>query len=126
MEASRDDAQAAVAARDSVKITVAAETARAYAQVCALGEQIAVGKRSLEVVTREADIAVQRNEAGGGSRFDVIRSQGVVAQTRAAIPPLEGQRRATLFQLTALLGRTPSRAPPEAQSCVTAPRLTAL
>ena len=126
VEASQADAQAAIATRDSVKITVAAETARAYAQVCALGEQIAVGRRSLEVVSREADIAVQRDAAGAGSRFDVVRSQGIVAQTRAAIPPLEGQRRAALFQLTALLGRTPSRAPPEAQSCVTAPRLTAL
>ena len=40
--------------------------------------------------------------------FDVVRAQGLVAQVALAIPPLEGQRRAALFQLTALLGRTPA------------------
>jgi NodT family efflux transporter outer membrane factor (OMF) lipoprotein len=126
IEASRADAQAAIAARDSLKITVAAETTRAYAQVCALGEQIAVARRSLDLVSREAEITVQRNDAGAGSQFDVVRAQGLVAQVRAGIPSLEGQRRAALFQLAALLGRTPSQAPTEAEACVTPPRLAAL
>jgi outer membrane protein TolC len=44
---------------------------------------------------------------------------------RSTIPPLEGQRRAALFQLAALLGRTPSHAPAEAAACVTPPALKA-
>jgi NodT family efflux transporter outer membrane factor (OMF) lipoprotein len=126
LQAARADAQAAIAARDSVKITVAAETTRAYADVCALGEEIAVARRSLDVVSREADIFDRRLQAGGGTEFDLVRAQNVVAQARAAIPPLEGQRRAALFQLTALLGQTPSKAPLEVESCVTPPRLTVL
>jgi NodT family efflux transporter outer membrane factor (OMF) lipoprotein len=126
VQASRADAEAAAAARDSVRITVAAETARAYAQVCALGEQVAVGRRSLAVVEREATIAVQRRTAGAGSEFDVVRAQGLAAQVRATLPPLEGQRRAALFQLAALLGRTPSRAPAEALACEAPPALRAL
>jgi NodT family efflux transporter outer membrane factor (OMF) lipoprotein len=126
VEASRADAEAAVAARDSVKITVAAETTRAYAQICTLGEQIAVAQHSLDVVSREAKITVQRQDAGAGSQFDVVRAQGLVAQARATLPPLEGQRRAAVFQLTALLGRTPTNAPAEVESCVTPPRLSAL
>jgi NodT family efflux transporter outer membrane factor (OMF) lipoprotein len=126
MEAARDDAQAAAAARDALRVTVAAETARAYAQICTLGEQIAVARHSLAVVTREVGITVDRHDVGANSTFDVLRAQGLVAQVRAAIPPLEGQRRAALFQLAALLGRTPSRAPTDAEACVTAPRLTAL
>jgi len=126
VEASRADAEAAIAARDSVKITVAAETARAYAQICTLGEQLAVARRSVDIVSREAEIALQRQAAGAGSRFDVVRAQGLVAQTRAAIPPLEGQRRAAVFQLAALIGRTPTEAPTEIESCAAAPHLTAL
>jgi outer membrane protein TolC len=38
---------------------------------------------------------------------------------------LEGQRSAALFELTALLGRTLSRAPSEVASCKSAPRLKA-
>jgi len=51
VEASRANAEAQAAARDSLKVVVAAETTRAYAQVCALGEQLAVARHSLEVVT---------------------------------------------------------------------------
>jgi NodT family efflux transporter outer membrane factor (OMF) lipoprotein len=126
LQAARADAQAAIAARDSVKITVAAETTRAYAEVCSLGEEIAVARRSVEVVSREADILTRRLQAGGGSEFDVVRAQEVVAQARSAIPPLEGQRRAALFQLAALVGRTPVQAPLEVETCATPPRLSAL
>jgi NodT family efflux transporter outer membrane factor (OMF) lipoprotein len=126
IQAARADAEGAIAARDSVKITVAAETTRAYVEVCALGEELAVARRSVEVVSREADILNRRLQAGGGSEFDVVRAEEVVAQARSAIPPLEGQRRAALFQLTALLGRTPVQAPLEVETCATPPRLSAL
>lgn len=125
IEASRADAEAAVAARDGVRITVAAETTRAYAQICALGEEIAVAQRSLAVVEREAEIARQRRVLGAGTEFDIVRSEQLAAQTQAAIPPLQGQRRAALFQLTTLLGRTPSQAVTEAEACVTPPQLKA-
>jgi NodT family efflux transporter outer membrane factor (OMF) lipoprotein len=126
IEAAHADTDAVVAARDSVKITVAAETARAYAQICALGEELQVARHSLDVVSREADITVRRREAGAGSEFDVVRTQELVAQVRASIPPLEGQRRSAVFQLAALLGRTPSMAPNEVNECVTPPQLTDL
>jgi NodT family efflux transporter outer membrane factor (OMF) lipoprotein len=126
IEAARADTDAVAAAHDSVKITVAAETARAYAQVCALGEELQVARHSLDVVSREAEITVRRNEAGANSEFDVVRAQGLVAQVRASIPPLEGQQRSALFQLAALLGRTPSMAPTELNECAKPPHLSDL
>ena len=81
---------------------------------------------SLAVVTREADITVQRHEAGADSVYDVTRALALVAQVRSTIPELEGQRRAALFELTALLGRTPAQAPQDLQTCVTPPHLVAL
>jgi NodT family efflux transporter outer membrane factor (OMF) lipoprotein len=126
IEAADANAAAAAAARDAVKIVTAAETARAYAQICALGEQLAVAHHSLEVVSHEAQITSNRHEAGANSDFDVARAQALVFQVRAGIAPLEGQRRAALFELAALLGRTPSEAPQEVTSCVKTPRLSAL
>ena len=125
VEAAHADADAAAASRDAVRITVAAETTRAYAQVCALGEELAVARRSVEVTAHEAEIARQRLRLGAGTDFDVVRAEQVQAQASAAVPPLEGQRRAALFQLTALLGRTPSQAVTEAEACVVPPRLQA-
>jgi NodT family efflux transporter outer membrane factor (OMF) lipoprotein len=126
IEAARADDAAVAATRDIVKITVAAETARAYAQICALGEQLTVAHHSLDIVSRESDITRNRREAGAGSDFDVVRAEELVAQVRAGIPPLEGQRRAALFQLAALLGRPPAKAPAEAESCVLPPGLSAV
>lgn len=126
VEAARADTAAVIATRDVVKIAVAAETARAYAQVCALGEELNVAHHSLDVVSREAQITNNRREAGAGSQFDVVRAQELVAQVRASIPPLEGQRRAAFFELAAVLGRPPSKAPTEVESCVLPPRLNDL
>lgn len=126
IEAARADDDAVEATRDVVKIAVASETARAYAQVCALGEQLNVAHRSLDVVAHEASITTNRNEAGAGSQFDVVRAQELVAQVRASIPPLEGQRQSALFQLGAVLGRPPSKAPVEVMNCVLPPQLSDL
>ena len=126
IESARADDAAVEATRDVVKIAVAAETVRAYAQVCALGEQLNVAHRSLDVVTHEATITTNRNEAGAGSKFDVVRAQELVAQVHAAIPPLEGLRQSALFQLAAVLGRPPSKAPAEVMSCAKPPRLSDL
>ena len=126
IEAARADDASVEATRDVVKIVVAAETARAYAQVCALGEQLSVAHHSLDVVSHEASITTNRQEAGAGSQFDIVRAQELVAQVRASIPPLEGLRQSALFELTAVLGRPPAKAPTEIMNCVLPPRLSDL
>jgi NodT family efflux transporter outer membrane factor (OMF) lipoprotein len=126
IEAAGANTDSVAAARDGVRVLVAAGTARAYASICALGEELDVAHHSVEVVKREADISEQRYEAGGGSRFEVERAQALVAEVAATIPELEGVRRATLFELAALLGHTPAEAPMDLESCVAPPRLTGL
>ncbi len=126
IEAADANADSVAAARDSVRVVVAAETTRAYAAVCALGEELTVAHHSLDVVTHEADISVHRRDAGASSDFDVARAQALVAQVRSSIPILEGQRRAALFDLTAVLGRTPADAPTDLDACVSPPSLVSL
>jgi NodT family efflux transporter outer membrane factor (OMF) lipoprotein len=126
IEVANANADAMAATRDGVRVVVAADTARAYAAVCALGEQIQVAQHSLQVVAREAEITERRHDAGANSVFDVTRAQALVAQVRAAIPTLQGQRRAALFELTAVLGRTPAAAPQDLEACLAPPRLVAL
>ncbi len=126
IEAARADTEAAQAARDVVQVTVAAETTRAYAQVCALGEAIAVARHSIDVVTHEEQITADRRDAGAAADFDVVRAQALLAQVRAALPPLIGQRQSALFQLAQLLGRPPGGAPQAAQDCAQPPTLKAL
>lgn len=126
MEAASADAEAADAARDDVRVVVAADTAQAYASICALGEQLNVARQSLQIVRQEARISDEQFQAGAGSRFEVARARALVSEVGATIPPLEGERQAAIFELTALLGRTPTRAPRGLETCVVPPHLTSL
>lgn len=121
IESSAADAQAVEAVRDSVALTVAAETARAYVDACALAEAIIVARESAAIAEREYSIQQSRIKAGAASQLDAERSATALANIRAQLPTLEGRRRASLFELAALVGATPADMPEEAQSCSRAP-----
>ncbi len=123
IEAAKADAQASAAAQDLVRITVAAETARAYADACAFHEQADVARQSLQIQQQTFDIAVRQRDAGATSDLDVARAATLLDQTRAQIPTLEGQRRSALYQLAVLTGRPPEAISPEADACKAAPVL---
>ncbi|MDB5483090.1 MAG: transporter [Caulobacteraceae bacterium] len=124
IQAARANAEATQAAEDVVRVTVAGGTASAYAAICGLGEQIDVARRSLDLVQQTYDLTVTERDAGALSDFDLAREGVILAQAKAAIPPLEGQRRAALFTLAALIGRTPAQVPAEAATCRAPPRIT--
>ncbi len=118
--------EATKAAEDVVRVSVAAAVANAYATVCGLGEQIDVAERSAALVRRAYDIDARQRAAGALSTFDLARQAVLLDQARAAIPPLVGQRRATLFALAALIGATPADLPPQPAACRKPPTLRQL
>jgi len=126
IEQANASAESVAAVRDEVRVIVAAQTTRAYAQVCSLGEELGVAHHSLDIVTRQADITRERYGAGGDSEFEVERAQALVEEVRATVPQLEGVRRAAVFELAALLGRTPTNAPWDVEACMAPPHLTTL
>jgi NodT family efflux transporter outer membrane factor (OMF) lipoprotein len=123
IQAARANAEAAAAARDVVRVTVAAGTAGAYANICGYGEQIAAAKASLDVVQKTYDLTVGQRDAGALSDFDVSREAVILQQAKAQIPPLEGARRANLFVLAALTGETPAHLSQAAEACARPPQL---
>jgi NodT family efflux transporter outer membrane factor (OMF) lipoprotein len=126
IEAAKADAAAEEAVRDGVALTVVAETTRAYVDACALAESVAVAKESASIAERELTIQRARERAGAGSRLDSERSATALANARAALPTLEGRRRASLFELAALIGVTPAEVPESARNCVRAPAPVAM
>jgi NodT family efflux transporter outer membrane factor (OMF) lipoprotein len=123
IESARANAAAVEAARDAVRVTVAAETTRAYANVCAYGEALDVARRSLDVAQQGYDITIRQRDAGGLSDFEVAREATLLAQTRAQVPVAENQRRSALYQLAVLTGRPPETLMPQVEACRTPPRL---
>jgi len=123
IEAVRGDADAAAAARDAVRVVVAAETARAYADAAAAAERLQVAERSLTLIEQTLNVTTKRFEAGRGTRLDVARVASLVAQQRATLPPLRAERDGALFRLAVLTGRAPAELPPAAGARQTILRL---
>lgn len=124
IEAAHASADQVQAAEDAVRVTVAAQTASAYASLCGYAEQAEVARQSLSVAEQTYDITGRQRDLGAASDFDVARAATALEQARAAVPALEGEQRASLFELTALLGKTPAEAPADAAACRAPPRIS--
>jgi NodT family efflux transporter outer membrane factor (OMF) lipoprotein len=123
IEASEADRDAVEAARDAVRISVAASTARAYADVCAANYRIATVEKVI-ALQQETLKATQRLQKGGrGTAFDVSRARTAVETSKASLPALMAARRNGLYLLATLLGRPPADYPRDVDSCTTLPHL---
>jgi NodT family efflux transporter outer membrane factor (OMF) lipoprotein len=125
IEAARADRDAAQAALDVVRVSVAAETTRAYADACAAGAQLQVAQRTLALSEETAGLTRRQLVAGRGTGLDTARAQAQAESARAALPPLQAQRDAALFRLSVLVGRPPAAVSPEAAACLAPPQISA-
>ena len=123
IEASRADLGAAQASYDLARISVVAETARAYAQACSAGRQLSVARESLRVQEETFDLTRRLEEGGRGTGLDTSRANALLEQTRAALPGFAADRRAALFSLAVLTGRAPSQFPSDVAICEEPPAI---
>ncbi|WP_436356370.1 efflux transporter outer membrane subunit [Brevundimonas sp. CEF1] len=124
VRAARGDADAAREALEVVRITVAAETARAYADTCSANAQIAVAERTIELQGKTVDLTQRLLDGGSGNGLDVARARAALEQTRASLPPLRASRDGALYRLSTLTGRTPAEASEAARGCQSPPQLS--
>ena len=74
IQASRADAEAVQAAFDLTRITVAAETARAYADACSAGRQLAVARETLRIQEQTFDLTRRLFEGGRGTALETSQA----------------------------------------------------
>lgn len=105
--AARADLLASEAARDTVRIALAADVAKGYFALHALDAQVEATRRTLDL--RERALALQKKRFDGGliSEFDYRQLEAEAAATRAQLPPLERERELQEAALAVLLGRSP-------------------
>ncbi len=123
IEAARADAAATAEAENVVRITVAAETARAYADACAFGEQADTAKASADIAQQVLDLTRRMRDLGARSDFDVASAAATLDQAQAAIPTFEGEQRSQLYELAVLTGRPPAEISQAAAACRTPPTI---
>lgn len=100
-----------------------AETARAYADACSAGRQLAVARESLRVQEQTFDLTRRLEEGGRGTGLDTSRAAALLEQTRADVPTFEAERKAALYRLAVLTGKPPADFPADVAQCETPPAI---
>jgi len=105
--AARADLQASEAARDGVRLALAAQVTKSYFALRAFDEQLAMTRRNVSL--REEALVLQHKRYDGGviSEYDLRQLEAETASVRAQLPPLERSRDQEEAALAVLLGRSP-------------------
>jgi NodT family efflux transporter outer membrane factor (OMF) lipoprotein len=126
IEAARGDAEAQQAALDGARVSVAAETARTYAQACNNAAQADVARETARLQDETLDLTRRLFSAGRGTQRDVDQAVVLAEDARAQVPLFEAERRASLYALAVLTGHPPSEIDADASRCMTPPGVTTL
>jgi multidrug efflux system outer membrane protein len=110
----RDAAQAAeqttVATRfdrDVIALTTLTSVANAYFQVLASQDRLRTAQQNIASATRILDAIRSRLKAGTGTDLDVAQQEAVLANQRAAVPPLRQTLAQNINALATLVSRPP-------------------
>jgi NodT family efflux transporter outer membrane factor (OMF) lipoprotein len=112
--------------RDVVALTTMAAVANAYFQVVAAQDRIRTANRNIASAQRIFDAIKQRVDAGTGTDLDLAQQQSVLANQRAAVPPLRQTLAQNTHALATLVGRPPeaARVAGGSLNSIAAPRVT--
>jgi NodT family efflux transporter outer membrane factor (OMF) lipoprotein len=94
--------------RQTVALTVLSSVADTYFQTVQFRDRLRVAQNNLQNALDVLQIVQARVNAGAASALDLAQQQTVVAQQRAAIPPLETLEREAANALAILLGAPPA------------------
>ncbi|MGO4158760.1 efflux transporter outer membrane subunit [Cupriavidus sp. YAF13] len=123
IEAASANAEAAQAARDQVRVVVAAAVTRAYASACSANRTLAATRHVLDVQRETLEVTRRLAAGGRGTAFDVSRARAAANESEAAIPAIVATRQTALLELAALMGRLPADYPKELEDCLQPPEL---
>jgi outer membrane protein, multidrug efflux system len=107
-EAAQELAVASRFDRDTVVISTVVSVATAYFLVLTSQDRIRIARQNVEAADRVLTLIKQRFDAGTASALEVAQQETLVAQQRAAIPPLDQTLRQNVATLALLVGRAPS------------------
>jgi NodT family efflux transporter outer membrane factor (OMF) lipoprotein len=91
--------------REVVALTTLTSVATAYFQVLASQDRIRTAERNIASATRILDAIKQRLKAGTGTDLDVAQQESVLANQRAAVPPLRQTLDQNINALALLVSR---------------------
>lgn len=109
LESAKASALASRYARQVVALTVVTSVANTYFQILALQDRLRVAALNLSNAEDVLSGIVAQQRGGTVTQLDVVQQQTVVAEERAAIPPLQQQLAQTINALAILIGKPPEQ-----------------
>ena len=106
-EASTARKNAAIASYDDVMRSTLSDVARTYYEARGLQKRIAIINKNTQLLRETFKVIKDRMAIGEASNFDLSRAQGEYDLTRARVPNLKAELRATIYSLSVLLGKPP-------------------
>jgi len=106
-QAARADVLASEAAREAVRITLAAEVAKTWFALRALDSEVASTRRAVAFLDEGLALQKKRFQNGVISEFDYRQLEAEAAARRGQLPPLERDREVIEASLAVLVGRSP-------------------
>ncbi|MBS7328339.1 MAG: efflux transporter outer membrane subunit [Oxalobacter sp.] len=123
IESASASADAAQAAYDLVQVTVAADTAKAYADACSSAYRVKIAQRSAGLLKDFHRTTKQLAQAGRSSVIEVARVAAQYESMNATIPPLQAQQRLAIYRLSVLTGEVPTALVSQVGQCSRIPQL---
>ncbi|MET0905516.1 MAG: efflux transporter outer membrane subunit [Tardiphaga sp.] len=124
--AAEESANASRFDRETVVLTSLAAVANAYFQVLTSQDRIRTAERNIASAQRILDAIKQRFSAGTGTELDVAQQESILANQRAAVPPLRTTLAQNVNALATLVSRPPEsvRVAGGSLNGIAAPRVT--
>lgn len=119
VEAANARSEAVQAARDLVRVNVAAGVVRAYAEVCDTGAEVAAAEALLRLQAADARLVARLAQGGRAISAEADRLEAQKAQLQASLPALDARRMRALYRLATLSGRPPAAFDPALADCRT-------
>ncbi len=123
-EAALAAAEASQAALDVARVSVAAETVRAYVQSCAANHEYDIANEQLKLQEKSVTITRKLVDAGRDQPTDLLRAQAQADTLRAALPHFQAQHEAATYRLAVMLGKVPGTLDASAAQCRRIPQLS--
>ena len=111
-ESARAAYLAAVAGYDDLMVSLSAEVARLYIEICTLEERIRLAEKNVAIQESGLALVMDRFKEGTITELDVLQAKGLLAATRATIPPLRAALATRRHALAVLLGMVPGELAP--------------
>ena len=95
--------------REVIVLSTVSTVINTYFQVLAAQDRLRIARSNVDAATRILKVYQDRIGVGTASGLDIAQQESLVAQQRAAIPPLDQQLRQATATLAVLLGDAPAR-----------------